>query len=86
MNLGTAGPHLDDLNIYVVGSPGGNYGIYDDATSIVRNSWIYTSGISVYSFSTTSWLIASTVVGVTNGLTGRCTAVMTTAGTPYTCA
>jgi hypothetical protein len=86
VNGGSAGPHLDDVNAYVVGSPGGNYGVYLDAPTIVRNSWIYTSGTSVYSFGSNSWLIGSTVVGPTSHFTGRCTAVVNVDGSPYTCA
>jgi hypothetical protein len=44
---GTTGPHLDDLNVYVVGSPGDNYGINLNAPTIIRNSWIFSSGTSV---------------------------------------
>jgi hypothetical protein len=85
VDAGAAGPHLDDLNVYVVGSPGGNAGIYLAAPTIVRNSWIYTSGTSVSGGFGNGWLIGSTVVGNTYGFAGRCTAVSNLDGSAYTC-
>jgi hypothetical protein len=78
------GPHLDDLYVYVVGSPGSNAGLVLFAPTIVRNSWIQTTGIGVYAAGGSS-LIASTITGTTDGLAARCTAVFDPAGNPVTC-
>jgi hypothetical protein len=83
-NSATAGPHLDDLYVYVVGSPGGNSGMFLAAPTIVRNSWIQATGTSVYASGGSS-LIASTIAGNTAGLSARCTAVFGPTGNPVTC-
>jgi hypothetical protein len=84
VDSGAVGPHLDDLNVYVVDSPDINEGIVLSAPTIVRNSWIVVAGTSVAAYSGSA-LIASTVVGTTSGFAGRCTAVFSDTGAPVTC-
>lgn len=82
-----AQPHLDRLNVYVAGASS-NIGImvnYPGSYVVVRNSWVYSTGTSIFNGSTSVRLVTSTVNGTTLLMSGRCDLVLDINGSPFTC-